>query len=209
MISASEVGDKRGLGCDEAFLIAFFQQLCSLLDLVPYKVVEVPHRRCWTVEALLLQKRIELILLALVMDRIPAYLVVEFQPLVLDHRILHKVFHGKQQAAHLVILLIIMCEGMVCGKLRTAVVHEPVQHLHHLAHIYPDTFIVISGLEVLLHVGNVIGADAAHLRPHHLTGFLQCDLSCLVLLFRLQQSLHLLHLDFREKVFHLICHNCY
>ena len=98
---------------------------------------------------------------------------------------------------------------MVCRKFRATVVHEAVQQFHHLPHIHPDALVVIAGFQVLLHIGNMIGTDSTHFRPHHITGLLKRNLPGLILLFCFQQSPHLLHLNLREKVFHLICHKCY
>ena len=151
---------------DKLIVFVVQQQLISSLYLVPNEVIKVPHRRRWTVETLLFEQRIELILLALIVYWILTQLVIKLQPLVLDERILHQILHREEQFAHLIILFIIMCDRMIGRKFRSTVVHKTVHEVDDLTHIHTYTLVFRLWFEGLFHVSKVIRTHRSHLFTH-------------------------------------------
>ena len=62
--------------CDKLLVLALLQKSWSVADVIADDVVEVPHRCRWAVEAFLLQKRIELVLLTGIVHGILSQLVI-------------------------------------------------------------------------------------------------------------------------------------
>ena len=165
---------------NESLFFVFGEQSCRLSDDVAHEIIECPHHGCRTCKTLLLQHRIELILLALVVQGILVELFVYFEPLILNHRILNQVFNGKQQLSHLVVFAVILHNGVVVGKLWARVIHKAIEQFERLAYIHSNTFVVVLLHHCLLYQRNVERLYFAHLLAKSFPCLFERYLSCFI-----------------------------
>ena len=191
---------------DELFLAHLPEQALGVSDDVAHEVVESPHSGRRPCKPLLLEHRIELVLLALVVYGVKFDTVVELQPLILDHGILHQVFHGQEQPAHLLVLPQIVHDGVSLRQVGQRSVHQSVEQMERLVDVFPDTLVVTFLGHGLLDIGNVVGVHLSHLFGQFPTGLFEREVSCVIPVFDVVKPFHLLLFYLGEIVLHFIFH---
>ena len=127
--------------------------------------------------------------------------------MILDDGILHQVFHDKEEALHLLVLLIIARERMIFGHIGTRIVHVSFKELDFLRHIFANALFVSVFDECLFDESEVEGTDFPHTLCHFFAAFFESDLSGHETCFNVQDSLHLVQIDLWQMRLHLMIHS--
>ena len=91
------------------------------------------------------------------------YSVVQFKPLVLDNRILYKIFYREHKATHFIVLSVVAHDRMGERKIRATSVHHSIEQLNHFLNVLLMTLILLNGFEFLFCQCNFIRVDFPNL----------------------------------------------
>ena len=106
---------------------------------------------------------VELVLLTRKVSTKSRYLVVQFEPLILDNRILYKVFYGEHVATHFIVLSVVAHDRVVERKFWAIGVHHFIKQLNHFLNILLAALVLFYGFEFLFCQCNFIRADFPNL----------------------------------------------
>ena len=190
----------------EGIVVAGVEQSARFAHQVAHHVIESPHRGGGTIETLLFQHGVKLVLLALVVNGIFVDALNEVDPLVLDHGVLHQIFDLQQEAFQLVVLFIIVRDGVIGGKLRTRVVHEAFEEFDFLCHVLANALVVGVFGHGLLDEGEMIRTERTDAARHFFASLLEGDFAGDKAFLDVENGFHFLQIDGREKLLHFIVH---